>query len=32
MVLTSAVTPAPEEGSNPAIVRTTGGDGTIKAM
>jgi hypothetical protein len=25
MVLMSAVTPAPEEGSNPAIVSTTGG-------
>jgi len=32
MVLMSAVTPAPEEGSNPAMVRTTGGDWAIKAM
>jgi hypothetical protein len=28
MVLMSAVTPAPEEGSNPAMVRTTGGEFT----
>jgi hypothetical protein len=28
MVLMSAVTPAPEEGSNPAMVRITGGDFT----
>ena len=28
----SAVTPAPEEGSNPAIVNTTGGDKAIGAL
>src|SRR5712692_3493895 len=32
MVLMSAVTPAPEEGSNPAMVNTTGGAGAIRAI
>jgi len=32
MVLMSAVTPAPDEGSKPAIVRTTGGVGAIDEM
>src|SRR5450755_2863423 len=31
MVFTSAVTPAPDEGSNPAMVSTTGGNEAIKA-
>src|SRR6185312_5082586 len=32
MVFTSAVTPAPDEGSNPAMVRTTGGGWAIGEM
>jgi hypothetical protein len=31
-VLMSAVTPAPEEGSNPAMLRTTGGPEAMNAI